>query len=315
MDFNNKNIVMKLLAYILNGEILGVEKTSWHGDEFSGVVFSACTDNTVVPNDYSDISSLKNWGKFGEECGLTYVQVRNVIRPFIPSDKSSLSQDEIDILVNYNLYDYFVLYDHINDGSTIINAHPPVDVDYDILSLHKKRTIVKGELIKVEYFGSYDYSTKIYSNKIISEDRIYYKINQLLNRREMTIKWYLSNGAVGFQKQTIKYYSNQEAMAELDTRRANVISELKINTVGLIMVCSGVTSIQAQGIGKPLVSTYNLEMSKYVQGYEQELRDAILNDSTYAWLNLVIPNAGGMTIRQYLISGLTVDYTINNTNT
>lgn len=305
---------MKLLAYILNGERLGVEKTYWDQHEFNGIPFSACTDTTTIPSDYSDIGSIFNWGHFGETCGLIYVEVRNELKQHIPNNLSTLSSDEIEVLKTYNLYNYFLLYDYINDGSTIINAHPPVDVDYDIMSLHKKRTTVKGELIKVEYYGDYNYVTKTYSKKIVSEERTYYKVNQLLNRREMTIKWYLSDGSVGFQKNTTKYYSNTEAMAELDTRRANIISELKINTVGLIIFCSGVTSVQAQLIGKPLVSTYNIEMSKYVQGYEQELRDAILNDTIYPWLNLTIPNTGGMTIRQYLISGLTVDYNINNTN-
>jgi hypothetical protein len=305
---------MKLLAYILNGETLGVEKTSWEEHEFTGIPFSACTDETTIPTDCTDISSWKNWAKFGHDAGLTYVEVRNEIKSTLPSDISAFTEEEIEILNEYNLYKYFSIYDYINDGSTIISAHPPVDIDYDIIGLHKKRTMVTGELIKVEYFGNYNINTKVYSKKIVSEDRTYYKINQLLHRREMTIKWYLNDDSVGFEKSTTKYYSVTEGMNELDTRRANIISDLKINTVGLIMACSGVSSIIAQQIGKPMVSTYNLEMSKYVQGYEQELRDAIQNDNVYPWLNLPIPNTGGITIRQYLLSGLSVDYSINNIN-
>jgi hypothetical protein len=305
---------MKLLAFILNGEILGVEKTHWEEHEFSGLPFSACTDNTSIPSNYSDISTWENWAKFGHDAGLTYVGVRNEIKTLLPTDLSSLTPNEIQILNDYNLYNYFSIYDYINDGSTIISSHPPVDIDYDIIGLHKKRTMVSGELIKVEYFGNYNNNTKVYSKKVVSEDRVYHKINQLLHRREMVIKWYLNDDSVGFEKNTTKYYSVTEGMNELDTRRANIISDLKINTVGLIMACSGVSSIIAQQIGKPMVSTYNLEMSKFVQGYEQELRTAIQNDNIYPWLNLSIPNTGGITIRQYLLSGLSVDYSINNIN-
>jgi len=187
-------------------------------------------------------------------------------------------------------------------------------IDYDIIGLHKKRYLVKGELIKVEYYGEYNPTTKQHSILVVSEDRVYYRVNQMLDRREMVIKWYDVNGNIASTKNTVKYYSTTESMQELDTRRANIISDLKINTVGLVMMCSGVTSVEAQTIARPMVSTYNLEISKYLQGYEQELRTAVANDAIYSWLNLTIPNTGGMTIRQYLISGLTIDYSINNIN-
>jgi hypothetical protein len=232
---------------------------------------------------------------------------------------SNPTSNQVAILNQYILNSYFMIYDYltdsINSGDVMLSAKPPVNVDYDIIGLHKKRTLVKGELVKVEYFGNYDDVTKNFSNKVIAEDRIYYRVNQMVSKRVMSIKWFLNDGSVGYEKTTTKYYSTTESMQELDTRRSNIISDLKINTVGLVMMCSGVTSVEAQTIARPMVSTYNLEISKYLQGYEQELRTAVANDVTYSWLNLTIPNTGGMTIRQYLISGLTVDYNINNTNT
>jgi len=189
------------------------------------------------------------------------------------------------------------------------------EINYDIIGLHKKRTIVKGELIKVEYYGDFDPITNTYYQKIVSEERVYYRVNQMVSRREMLIKWYLSDGSVGVEKSTVKYYSTIESIQELDSRRSNIISDLKINTIGLIAVCSGITSLQAQLVGRPFVSTYALEISKFLQGYEGELKSAILNDTIYGWLNLSIPNTGGLTIRQYLLSGLDVDYDINNVNT
>lgn len=304
---------MKLLAYILNGEILGVEKTSWNDDEFTGITFSACTDTTTIPSNYSDISNIYNWGRFGEEAGLTYVEVRNEIKKHIPSDLSTLSVDEMNVLVHYNLYNYFKIYDRINNGDVIVGEHPPLDVDYDLLGYSKKRTFNKGELERVEYYENFVPSSNTYTVKVIEEICTYYRINQMLSRREMKINWMLDDGTTGYTRNTTKYYTLIEAIQAGETRRANLISDLKINVIGLLMQFSGASSVMAQQVGTPFLDTYSTEISKFIQGFEQQLKDSIATDTTFNWLNLVIPNTGGMTIRQYLISELTIDYTINNT--
>jgi hypothetical protein len=89
---------------------------------------------------------------------------------------------------------------------------------------------------------------------------------------------------------------------------------LKITVIGLISMSSGITTVQAQITGVPFLNRYSIEVNKFVLGYEDELKIAIANDNEFTWLNLIIPNTGGITIRQYLISELTIDYTINNTD-
>lgn len=302
---------MKLLAYILNNQILGVDKVTWDSNEFTGIPFSACTDNTIIPNNYADISSLYNWGNFGETLNLTYVEVRNEIKEYIPNNLNSLSNEEIEILKKYNLYKYFKIYDKIGDGETIISAHPPVDINYDILAYHKKRTFDKGELIKVEYFENFE--NGVYDSKVVEELRTYYRVNNMLSRREMTINWMLDDGTTGYTKNTVKYYTLLEAIQAGETRRSNVISNLKISVIGLIAQIAQVSPIVAQQTGVPFLNTYAVEISKYIQGFDQILIDAITNDTTFDWLNLEL--APSYTVRQYLVSELTIDYTINNTNT
>lgn len=304
---------MKLLAYKLNGQILGVDKTSWEASEFRGITFSACTDNVVIPLDYADISGLVNWGKFGQDAGLSYVELRTQLQNY-NDNPENLTYEEIEILNMYNLYDYFKIYDKINDPSVIIGQHPPVDIDYDLLGYNKKRTFNKGELERVEYYEKFNQTANTFTNKVVEEIRTYYRINQMLSRREMTINWLLSNNTTGYTKTTTKYYTMIEAIQAGETRRSNLISDLKIDVIGLIMMASGATSIQAQFAGTPFLSTYAIEISKYIQGFEQQLKDAIANDVLYSWMNLTIPNTGGITIRQYLIGELSIDYTINNIN-
>lgn len=307
-----------LLAYQISGQTIGIDIQSWNVLDLNGnEPFKFVYTGDTIPNGYVNITSLLNWGVFGESV-LNYNNVRIQMRYLLPNSLTGLSESEMEVVVKYSLDDYCMIYDFIdysNYANNINSKKPPTSLDYDIIGLHKKRTLVKGELVKVEYYGEYNHTTKQYSKLVVSEDRVYYRVNQMVDRREMVIKWYDNDGIVCMTKNTTKYYSITESMQELDTRRANIIADLKINTVGLVMMCSGITSVQAQTVAKPMVSTYNLEISKYLQGYEQELRDAITNDTIYSWLNLAIPNTGGYTIRMYLLDGLDVDYNINNVNT
>lgn len=311
---------MKLLGYILNGEILGVDKTSWHDFEFSGVTFSACSDTTIVPSNYANISSLLNWGKLGEGCGLNFITIRNEIKKFIPSDPSTNTNDEIEILNRFCLRDYYKIYDSIGDGDVIKSDNPPIDVNYDIMSFAKKRTFNQGELTKVEYYEKYIPSANTYQNKVVVENRTYYRINQLLNSRIINIAWLMDDCiTTGFTKTTYKNYTPLEAIQAGQARRENVISDLEISVIGLLMQLgtggtgtTTLTSLIAQQSGAPFLSTYNAQISKFIQGFETDIKVAIAADTIYPWLNKVIPNTGGITIRQYLIAGLTIDYTENN---
>lgn len=302
----------QLLAYQINGQRVGIDITSWSVLDLNGNrEFKVIESGDTIPNGYVDISSIINWSTFGQNEESWY-DVRLKIQNLLPNSLTGLTETELSIVSEYKLDAYYKIYDYFNIDDTIDPQKAPLSLDYDIIGLHKKRGLVKGELILVEYYGKYE--NGVYSDLVVREDRVYYRINQMVSKREMDIKWYLNDGTIGTTKHTIKYYSVTEGMQELDTRRSNVISELKINTVGLIMACSGVTSLQAQAVGRPFLSTYTIEISKYLQGYEQELRNAITNDATYPWLNLAIPNTGGYTIRMYLLDGIDVDYDINNVN-
>jgi hypothetical protein len=307
---------MKLLGLIINNQTIGIERDSWYEYELNGnAPLLVIEDTDSIPDGYNDISSFNNWIKYSKYLNASFVSIRNELRKFFPSDLSTLTSQQIEVLENYCLYKYFKIYDRIGDGNIIQNDSPPIDVDYDIMGYAKKRTFNQGELVKVEYFENFIPSSNTYSVKVVEEDRIYYRINQMLNSRAMVIKWFLNDGSIGYTKTTNKSYTTLEAIQAGETRRANVISDLKINVIGLIMsMQQGVTSIQAQMTGAPFLNTYALQISKYIQGFEQDIKDAIQNDTTFTWLNLVIPNTGGMTVRQYLIAGLTIDYTVNNTN-
>ncbi len=111
----------------------------------------------------------------------------------------------------------------------------PSLIDYDILGLHKKRTIVKGELILVEYFRDFDDIAQVYSDLVVKETRSYVR-NQigLALSRDMEITWYLKNGEIGVIKNTRKFYNSKESMTEGSTRRLNIIEEAKAYVLSVV---------------------------------------------------------------------------------
>ena len=109
----------------------------------------------------------------------------------------------------------------------------PEIIDYDILGLHKKRVIVKGELKTIEYYQKYDGTT--YSDLIVKETRTYTRDSiGLVAQRTLTSEWYLKDETVGLLTTNIKYYAPNEAIEEGITRRNNIIADAKIYCLGTI---------------------------------------------------------------------------------
>ena len=156
----------------------------------------------------------------------------------------------------------------------------PSEFDYDIRGFHKKRTIVKGELVKIEYYRNYDGTN--YSDLIVEETRQYTRdTNLLVQYRTQVSKWFLEDGiTMGLEKTFIKYYSMNEAIAEGLTRRGNMLSDAKL----YILYSVGLAN------GQDLMITYATEMTAFINGFAQVLKDAIMN-STKIYLTQNIKNA------------------------
>lgn len=314
---------MKILAYQISGQTVGIDLDHWTSNDLNNNdPFKIIEDEESLPSGYTDVSSITSWGYWGEELDprMNRIDIRKEIQKLlspeaITGNTSGLTQSELETIQHYKLDNYYKIYNYYEEIPEDVSIEvAPHDMNYDILALHKNRSFNKGEIISVEYYGDHDYFTKTYSDLLVKEVREYHRLNHMIYRRNMAISWYLNDGTVGHVKNTVKYYTTQEGIRAGETRRANVITNVKITVVGLIMAASGITSVDAQELGRPFINTYSNEMAKYIQGYEDEIKNVITNDTQYDWLNLEIPNTGGITIRQYLISELTIDYEINNTN-
>jgi len=160
----------------------------------------------------------------------------------------------------------------------------PSDINYDIFGLIKKRTVISGELISVEYYSSYDEKTDIYSNLVVKESKTYNRdsINIILSRTTK-IDWYLTDGTVGCSKELIKYYAPDEAIAEGVERRRTMISFAKNTLLSeLRKIYSDTTS---QQYAYDLLISLSTEIKYFEDGYTQPLIDGV-NNSTKSYLTI-----------------------------
>lgn len=140
----------------------------------------------------------------------------------------------------------------------------PENINYDIFGFHKKRTIVTGELRLVQYYRNFDGAN--YSDLILEESRSYTRdINGMVMYRNQNVKWYLHDDTIGVEKNSIKFYSPQESIDEGISRRGNIIANAKLYVLGHVGLANG----------QDFLASVTLEVSLFMNGFTQPLRDAV----------------------------------------
>jgi hypothetical protein len=148
----------------------------------------------------------------------------------------------------------------------------PQLLDFSILGLHKKRTIVTGELRIVEYFNEFDGTT--YSDLVVRENRTYHRNSiGLVQYRTLFVEWFMNDDTLGTTTTTLKYYSPTESIDEGIERRKNVIANAKIyclNTIGqtyafdLLISLKTYIDIYTEGYKAPLIGAVNASTKPYL---------------------------------------------------
>lgn len=144
----------------------------------------------------------------------------------------------------------------------------PLNINYDILGLHRKEYITtsgkqNGELNKCEYYLGYDGFT--YSGLALTEYRTYTRDtnNLLCLYRTQITEWYLLDGSVGETKTTIKYYNPSDQIDEGIQRRNNILNNAKLYLLSQIGLVNGLSYIvelvgpiymYEQGVTAPLIA-------------------------------------------------------------
>lgn len=165
----------------------------------------------------------------------------------------------------------------------------PSNIDYDILGLNKKRTIIKGELRQIEYYRNYIASSNTYSDLVVSEFRDYTRDEiGIVQYRVQTSNWILNDNTTGLTKTFTKYYTPEEGIQEGIDRRTNMISFAKTSLLSGLKAIYGEPTNQSYAFD--MLTSVKTQMEYFTQGYTQPLRDAV-SASTKAYLTVGIKEA------------------------
>jgi hypothetical protein len=194
---------------------------------------------------------------------------------------------------------------------------PPVDIDFIAglkSKLHRKSTIVKGEIRKEEYYLDYDGTT--YSTIVVKEETSFTR-NSLgfPLYKDVVISWALEDGTFHpVTKSWRKFYSQIEQVSEGKYRRGNLIDSLMMPTLGLMSMAlnNGVPSNDVILEGRRFLAEYKIEFSTYIDDSNKDIISCLANPShpryasvsDWVWIDFMTPY--GVSIRNYLISELTI---------
>jgi hypothetical protein len=177
---------------------------------------------------------------------------------------------------------------------------PPYEIPYNILGLHKKLTIVKGEVQKVEYYGVHDIQTNYWDDLVVVEDRQYLRQGGFVYLRQMDVTWYYTDGTSGQTETYYKFYTLPQAINEGIRRRNNIVSQVKIDTIGIVTQTQGVNPLVAETIAKQILREIDYELSLYIDGDVTPIYNKFF-DLELDVLDDEVPNSGGLTLRQYIL--------------
>jgi len=192
---------------------------------------------------------------------------------------------------------------------------PPFDIDYKnglTSNLYPKRTFIKGELIGVVWYGSYDpeqTENEGFSAPIIDVAIAYTRdVLGFAVSRQTTRKWYFIDGELDQvnAKITHKYYTGIDQIKEGKIRRGNIMDYVPIAVLGLLIT----TELPKPGTpyadeaalileGRRFLAEHKVSLINFVDDSNDQILAALAADTTH-WLDNDI--GGGTTIRAYLIS-------------
>lgn len=193
----------------------------------------------------------------------------------------------------YKLYNYLEPFQLAAHDVNTVPSHINFKTGLTI-RLHPKRTFVKGELVKVEYFEHYDGET--FENLILFENYVYDRDEDgLAIKRTQTITWLWDDNQESEDKKvTEKYYDKKTQIYEIRRRRENTTDWLQ----------GQANNVHIGHLVKPMVNDITNQIQSFINNGGSVLIDAVANYSA-AWLDTPTPNFPQYTFRQYIISELT----------
>lgn len=178
------------------------------------------------------------------------------------------------------------------------------EIDYTILpqALHPVRTFDQGELVMVEWYTDDTLATKVLKVEITyNRDAFGYVLDRVTTRT-----WINSDGSENPKKSVrAKHYDSVKQQSEIKKRRENNILNIQANTLSYMVATMTGTVTEILDQGRAFLAELDSEVDKYIKSGADDLRTAILNDTTEAWLDNIVPG-DVITIRDYMTTELVI---------
>lgn len=207
------------------------------------------------------------------------------------------------------------IYRYVTDVSDYNVFHAPIDLNYNTgltTTLFAKRLFNQGELQRVEW-----HSTDELNDIILSVDIVYQRDSVgFATRRTTTRTWYKENGEEALPKKiTEKVYSIDpiSQIEEGERRRGNLVKSLQMPIIGFLLSTippkDGETEIERSSriilLGRKFLRDNKEYFTAFIEDSNREVSEIIAN-STDFWMDNIIDEENGTTIRDYLLNQLDI---------
>lgn len=211
-----------------------------------------------------------------------------------------------DVPPEYKIYSLLV------DSKDMDRKKLPVDIDFKTglsVNLYKEVTMEDGAPVYKKYYTAAvmnENGSIAYSNPVVRIDYTFERDSiSLAKSCTQKFRWYDTNDNLSEEYKEVKdYFNASESMDEAEQRRSNIISDLKVKTIGLLMYTEQLSQAAAAELGRSFLAAYKVEIYNYIDEANTGFMDAVENASAdiYPWLeNMTSYN---ITIRQFILNGL-----------
>lgn len=222
----------------------------------------------------------------------------------------TLSQYALDTSFIYTEYtnpDSCKIYRYI-ESPNFSDTIPPMGHNYIsglTVRLHPKRTFVKGELQRVEWFADNEETDLVVCVNIeYVRDPIGFALHRTTIR-----EWIKEDGEAHHDKKTtVKHYDDLAQIKEGEARRSNIISGLQKPILGFLIASEPETAAPILVLqGRDFLKSYQPDFLAFINESHKGVLERLTNDSNYPWLDNPTPFPG-VTIRQFLLSQLDLGF-------
>lgn len=224
-------------------------------------------------------------------------------------DEWEVYQDEQSNIKYYKIYD---LLENNSPFKNVDKSRLPVDIDFKTgltVDLYKEVVMSGGAPVYKQYYTDADIDSNgavTYSNPIVKLEYEFERDSiSLAKSCTQKMYWYDTNGDISTEYKTIKeFYNTSDSIAEAELRRSNIISDLKVKTIGLLMYTEQISQADAAELGRPFLAAYKVEIYNYIDEANTSFAAAITNSpiETYPWIDNMTPY--GVTIRQFILNAI-----------